>query len=365
MRKPDAFIPLGQDSVDISGSPATANLLQQGGQAYNVLVSFIVLRVIVTLSGGAPSGDLTDTLKSGQIDWQWKNIGNPWLNNLRMSSVDLWAKSRRLPSAHDYDVLAGQTVSGTGTFYVDFRLPVERPNCRYDETFLTPLSEFGEAQVTLPDLSGLSATTATAVVRAYAVGYRCPPGSFRIAPLVRVDELSPGSGNTIQYPLGKRRLIDLWHYSIDPASSPISEDTNPRLQLDNEQVTYLQNGNAAETPYLYSHLESADDYSDFVTVSGYDNTLRGILYPQGQKWSISDKPRVGLATIDFSARLTTPSDERIVSETVYPASPGSMVNRLPPGSVNDQGEMDAVVQSVAPGAPAELRAFLPATVAGF
>ena len=356
------------DSTSLAALGTTGILNVNGIADPNFICDALVLRNQITL-GGVPSGALdSDDVGTTRIEALWRKLNTPFLNNVTYRTLDLWCKRQRLPSCHDYDVLTSQTAAAA-THSFDFVIPLRKPRAKRPDDYCVTLDEIGQFSVQIP--SALAPVTAGMTfagwqIDVYAIGRDAKPGEYVAGVLTRVDELTGDSGNDVDLRCYGHKVRDLFGFSIDAASSPISGNTNPRVEFDGREIVNLRGFNGSQTPYVWSDLASADDYSDFVSASGYDNTLVEDLAPAAFLDKISEAEAVRVAHVSYGARLVTATDQRYCLETLYPSqSPAKLAQRVPgAGSVPPATMAEIAVTPGANGGQANAvqTSYLPAKI---
>jgi hypothetical protein len=320
------------DSAQITTLGSTAILNVNGIADPKFVVDAILLKNTITL-GGVAAGNL-DASDVGltRIELLWRKLNTPFLNNVTYQTLDLFQKRQRLPSAQAFDVLAPQ-VAAAGSHSFDFIIPLRRPRAKRPDDYCVAMDEIGQFTVQIPGalapvIAGMSFTSWT--VSAYAIGRDSKSGEFVAGVLTRVDELTGDGGNDVDLRCYGHKVRDLCGYTVDTASSPISGNTNQRVEFDGREVVNLRGLDGSQTPYAWADFTGADDYSDFVTAAGYTNTLVEDLAPAAYLDKIAEAESVRVAHVSYGSRLATPTDQRYILETIYPAnSPSKLAQRVP------------------------------------
>jgi hypothetical protein len=320
------------DSTTLQALGSTGILNVQGISDPRFIVDALVVRNTITLAG-APAGTLGEAdVGTTRIEALWKKLNTPFLNNVTFRTLDLWCKRQRLPSAHDYDVLADQTAAATAHSF-DFVIPLRKSRAKRPDDYCVALDEIGQFAVQIPGtLSPVTGgmTLTSWGIEIYAIGRDAKAGEYTAGVLTRVDELTGDTGNDVDLRCYGHKVRDLFGYSVDPAASAISGNTNPRVEFDGREIVNLRGFNGSQTPYLWSDLTGADDYADFVVGGAYDNDLIEDLAPAAFLDKISEADQVRVAHVSYGARLTTPTDQRYCLETLYPSqSPAQLAQRVP------------------------------------
>lgn len=338
------------DSTSLAALGTSGILNVNGIADPNFICDALVIRNTVTLAG-SPSGSLTSAdIGTTRIEAIWRKLNIPFLNNVQYRTLDLWAKRQRLPSAHDYDVLTAQ-VAAAGAHSFDFIVPFKKDRAAKPSDYCVALDEVGQISVQIP--AALAPVTAgmtftSWLVEVFAIGRDAKPGEYVAGVLTRVDELTGDSGNDVDLRCYGHKVRDLFGYTIDASGSPISGNTNQRVEFDGREIVNARGLNGSQLPYVWGDLTGADDYSDFVSASGYDNTLVEDLAPASYLDKITEAEAVRVAHVSYGARLTTPSDQRYCLETLYPAqTPSKLTQRVPGAGGVDAQQMAAIAQ--APG----------------
>lgn len=355
-----------------SGTAITGNSFDLNANPSNhkgFLVEFLLVEHKISWSGGSPSGTLGATnVGSTRHDWDWTN-NRKMLNNVTGRTLDLWAKRQRLPGCQAYDVLANQAINASGDYLFRHLLPMVRHLDAVPDDGVVALSDIGRLAVTTPDLTAVAGTGTgfTWQTTVYAIGYDGKPGEFRAGTLFQLAEIGSDTSTSQTLNAGGDILRDLFAFSKDTASSPVSGDTAPQLLLDNTPTQLWNNFTSADLCWLQGALYSADDYSDYVTVAGVLNTLIENLVPYVPGRKISQLPNVRTITINYTARTATATNIVYVLETLYPSQGGAaLAARLPAGfSDYTADQLRAAVKrpGIAEVDPA-LAAYLPAVVVG-
>lgn len=354
-----------QTSNAIGGEGLILNTNPQNKPGF--VVDYLIVRNKITWTGGTPSGTLgVATLGGTRFDLDWNKTGQKAINNVTWPALDLFAARARRPSVRAFDVLTDQAVAASGSFHFDQIIPMRRQLGFKPGDYCVQLDEIGQLEITTPDLSSVAGTgtgfswTSTL----FAVGYDGKPGEYKAGVHWRLDERTGDTGLTVEINTGSRPLRQLFGYSADTSTSPISGETSPTIQLDAEVKQQWIGANAAELSYLQGNLLDSDDYSAFVVAAGYSNVLVADYLPADLDQKISDLPSPKIVTIEFAARMVDPTDARYVIETLYPSqSPAGLAARIPGVAKLSAGEIRAslVRPGIADADPA-LAAILPATM---
>lgn len=348
-------------SLSLNANPSSADSLE---------VHAMIIEHRIAFSGGAPAGTLgAATLGNTRHDWDWRMKTAKMLNNVRWSTLDLAMARVRLPGRQAYDVLTDQAISLAGTYYFRQIVWMRRQNIAVPEDGVVSLSDVGNLQITTPDLSSVVGAATGFAWQTYltAVGYDPKPGRFRAGCLWTLTETGSDSGTSQKVSIGGAPLRDFFGYSLDPSTSPVSGDTQPKISLDNTPKALWSNYNSADLNWLNAMLRSADDYSDYVNATGVLNTLVEDLLPAPDKCKTSDLPIVGNLAIDYSARTTTPTNIVYVAETLLPSqSAAALVQRLPAriAEMSPDALRAAITRPGISELDPALAVYLPAFVAG-
>lgn len=351
------------DSRTTSSYSTTHNLNINGVDDPNFVVDRLVLRLSAVYSAWTSGTFTAAGFGSGLCSLYWRKTNNLAINNVTWRAIDLWQKRQRKPAAISYDVFTTQTPTTGATFNFDLPIPMKRKLGARPADFCVPLSEIGQMQVSLP-ADPITGTFTNLTMTLIAIGHDAKPGEYVAGSHWRLDELTGETGNNVTLDAGGNKVLDLFDYTIDPSGSPISDNTNPRVELDGREVVNFRDFNCSDTPWLWGLLEAADDYSDFRLVTGNVNTLVGDLLPAPFLAKISAAEQVRTIRLDFGARLTTATDDRFVLTTLYPSqSPAVLAQRVPGAGGISAEDMAAIAQKPGVSGPAASgSAFLPATI---
>lgn len=353
------------DSRTTTSYSTTHNLNINGVDDPNFVVDRLVLRLSATYSAYTSGSFIASGtgFGSGLASLYWRKTNNLAINNVTWRALDLFQKRQRKPAAINYDVFTTQTPTTGGAFNFDLPIPMKRKNGARPADYCVPLSEIGQLQVSLP-ADPITGTFTNLTMTLIAIGHDAKQGEYVAGAHWRLDELTGESGNNVTIDAGGNKVLDLFNYTIDPASSPISGDTQPRVELDGREVVNFRDFNCSDTPWLWGLLEASDDYADYRLITGNVNSLIGDLLPAPFLSKISAAEQVRTIRLDFGARLSDSTEDRFVMTTLYPSqSPAVLAQRVPGAGGVSAADMAAIAQKPGVSGPAASgSAFLPATI---
>lgn len=346
---------------------ATTHILNINGvDDPGFVVDRLILRVSPVISAYTSGSYDYSNLGGGLVTSYWRKTNNVMINNASFRALDILQLKNRRPAAIQYDVLTTQTPTAADTNYFDFPIHFRREQSARPADGCVSLSEIGQFQVTLP-AAPLSATTTSIELTLIALGHDAKPGEYVAGVHWRFDELTGDTGNYVHVDCYGNKVSSLWNYSIDHTggNSPIGGDTNPRVQIDGKEVVNFRGFTCADTPWLWNQIAGDADYADYMVLAGSTNGLVGDLLPSPFLAKIGDYPQARTISIDFGARLATPSDDRFCLSTLYPSQdPSSLAQRVP-GAAGIPGETMAEIaqrKGASGGSALSSSPFLPVTV---
>lgn len=361
---------IGQASSTSLGADLVINA--NGIDDPKFLVKALRIRHEITLSA-ITSGDLDETnVGTALHQWIWRKTNRPFLNNISARAIDIWAKAQQLPAVTAYDVLTDQVAAITNPHIFDFIVPLERKQAARPQDFCVALDEIGTLTVQLPaTLANLTGgTLSNWTVRVYAIGVDMPAGIYKAGSLVRIDELTSGSGNDVELKCYGNRVRSLNEYTIDTSGSPITGEDQPRIEFDGVQKYDYRNLNGGDAAlYAGQGWGAGLAYTSYVQAGATPQqvTLNAPWIRPSVEQKIADMPQVNTLQMRYSSRLSDTTEARYILETVYPDSTGAMLRERVPGAENvaDPNEITfrPGAAGSAEGASANLKAFLPVDVA--
>ena len=341
------------DSKSTTSLGASLILNTNGVMDPRFAVSALLIKNTVSIDSSTTGGTFgAGDIGTTRIEALWESLNTPFLNNITYGTLDLWSARHWHPSATAFSVLADQVAASAtaGSFSFDFVVPVKRQNAARPADYCVALSEFGQITVQTP--AALNANGFTGwTTEVYAIGDDTKPGEYIAGSLQRVDELTGDSGNVVDLRCYGHKVADLFGYTINPSSSPISENTSARVEFDGREVVNFRGLDGSQLPYAWGNFKSVDAYSNFVGVVGtggsaYGNTLVEDLVPSAYLQKISHMESVSTAQIFYNSRLSSSTDQRYALTTLYPSQGGAqLAQRVPGGSAAGAAAIAAIASS--------------------
>ncbi len=311
-------------------------------------VSALLIKNTVSVDATSTAANLgAGDVGTTRIEALWESLNTPFLNNITYGTLDLWSARHWHPSATAYSVLADQGNPGgaAASYSFDFVVPVKRQNAARPADYCVALSEFGQITVQTPAsiaTGGFSSWT----TEVYAIGDDTKPGEYIAGSLQRVDELTGDSGNVVDLRCYGHKVADLFGYTINSSSSPISGNTSARVEFDGREVVNFRGLDGSQLPYAWGNFKSVDSYATFVTAAGYGNTLVEDLVPSAYLQKISHMESVSTAQIFYNSRISSSTDQRYALTTLYPSQGGAqLAQRVPGGSAAGAAAIAAIASS--------------------
>lgn len=342
-----------------AGSQAILN--SNGMRDFSFRVHHLALKISATIAGSGLGGTVgAADLGTATVELRSATTNKRILNNVRLTTLDLWAKSKYQGNAFGYDALEDQTVSSGGsTLDFIFRVPFFRPKAASPADFVQTLADVGQLTINWPSsLSGVtgSPSSITFTASLIAVGVDSAPGEKYLGAQPLVEELSLETGNDVYVRAHGCPIEELFEYSLDTAATPIGDEDQPRVEFDGREVINMRGCTLRDAATV---LAPDDGISTFAARNAQD--LVGYLAPAG-RLPLTCKPAVDTCHVNYASRAATTTNIRHVLETVQ--TNNDAFNRVPnPGAVQ-QGDIATVIARAGKNgkptaAPEAIRRFMP------
>lgn len=342
-----------------AGSQAILN--SNGMRDFSFRVYHLALKVSVIILGSGLGGTVGSAdLGTAVVELRSATTNKRILNNIKLTTLDLWAKSKYQGNAFAYDVLANQVpASGGGTLDFIFRIPFFRPRAASPGDFVQTLADIGQLTINWPSsLSGVTGTVSSITFTAslIAVGVDSAPGEKYLGAQPLVEELSLETGNDVYVRAHGCPIEDLFEYSLDTSVTPIEDEDQPRIEFDSRDVVNMRGCSLRDAATV---LAPDDGVSTFAGRNAQD--LVGYLVPAG-RLPLTCKPAVETCHINYASRAATTTNIRHVLETVQVNQ--DAFNRVPNPAAVQQGDVAQVIARAgkngkATAAPEAIRRFMP------
>ena len=342
-----------------AGTQAILN--SNGMRDFSFRVHHLALKINATISGAGLGGTVgAADLGTATVELRSATTNKRILNNVRLTTLDLWAKGKYQGNAFAYDALADQTVSpGGSSLDFIFRVPFYRPKSASPADFVQSLADVGQLTVNWPaTLSGVTGSPSSIVFTAslIAVGVDGSPGEKYLGAQPLVEELSLETGNDVYVRAHGCPIEDLFEYSLDTAATPIEDEDQPRVEFDGREVINMRGCSLRDAATV---LAPDDGISTFANRNAQD--LVGYLAPAG-RLPLTCKPAVDTCHIQYASRAGTVTNIRHVLETIQ--TNDNAFNRVPNPAAVAQGDVAAVVTRAGTNgkptaAPEAIRRFMP------
>lgn len=347
-----------------AGSQAILN--SNGMRDFSFRVHHLAIKIALTIVGTGLGGNVgAADLGQTTVELRSATTNKRILNNVKLATLDLWAKSKYQGNATAYDALADQSVPSAigGTLTFLFRVPFYRPRSSSPFDFVQTLADIGQLTINWPSsLSGVTGvvTSATFTASLIAVGVDAAPGEKFLGAQPLVEELSLETGNDVYVRAHGSPIEELFEFSLDPAATPISDEDQPRVEFDGREVINMRGASLRDAASI---IAPDDGISSFATRNAQD--LVGYLVPAG-RLPLTCKPAVDTAHVQYASRAATTTNIRHVLETIQ--TNDNAFNRVPNPAAVQQGDVASVVARAGTSgkpvaAPEAIRRFMPIVAA--